>query len=93
MEGSAFDGYVGGIDSASACGWKLSSLKFANIELVVAPVISTVIEVDVCVSAGAIDAVMGFFSCQLDGAGLHGLNKFITRNVSKTDRVLSINII
>jgi len=93
MEGSAFNGYIGRIDSASTCGWKLSSLKFTNIELVVAPVISTIIEVDVCISASAVNSVMSFFSCKLDGAGLHELNKIITRNVSKTDRVLSINII
>ena len=93
VEGSAFDGYVGRVDSASTCGGELASLKFADIELVVAPVISAVVEVDVSVSAGAVDAVVGLFGGELDGAGLHGLNKIITRNVSKTDRVLSINII
>lgn len=72
MEGPAFDGHVGGVDSTSACGGKLASLKLADIELVVAPVVAAVVEVDVGVSAGAVDTVVGLFGGELDGAGLHG---------------------
>ena len=71
VEGPAFDGYVGGVDSASSTAWELSSFEFAFAELVVASEVASVVEVNVGVPAGAVNPVVTFFGSEFDGTGLH----------------------
>lgn len=71
MEGPAFDGDVGGVDPAPSRGGELSALELASAELIVAPEVASVVEVDVGVPAGTVDAVVALLGGELNIACSH----------------------
>ena len=73
MKRPAFNGHIVGADPSSSGSRKLSSLKLAQSLLHVTSVVAAVVEVYVGVTAGSINAVVRFFSSELDRAGLHAI--------------------
>ena len=71
MEGPAFDGDVGGVDPSPSGGVELAPLELALAELVVAPEVASIIEVDIGVPSGAVDAVVALLGGELNIAGSH----------------------
>ena len=66
VERSSFYWDVGRVDASSTCGWELSSFKLSVVNLVVASVVASVVEVDIGISPSPVDSVVALLGSQLN---------------------------
>lgn len=71
MEGFSSDGYIFRADPPPGFGGELPDLKLANAQLSFSPEVASIVEVDVSISASAVDPIVTFLSSQLNRTCLH----------------------
>ena len=79
MKRSSFDRDIRRVNSSSSCSGILSSLEFSNVKLTISSEVTSIIKVDIGISAGSIDSVVTLLGCELNITCSHK-NKIIETN-------------